>query len=103
MDIVQTFYDSLASKYDKLFSDWHAAIKEQASVMDCILKDNGISAPCDILDCACGIGTQAIGMASLGYRVTGSDISSKELEEAQKRAKDMGAELSLYRADFRNL
>ena len=103
MDIVQTFYDSLASKYDKLFSDWHAAIKEQASVMDCILKDNGISAPCEILDCACGIGTQAIGMASLGYRVTGSDISSKELEEAQKRAKDMGAELSLYRADFRNL
>lgn len=103
MDIVQTFYDSLASRYDRLFSDWDAATKAQASVIDRILKDSGISAPCEILDCACGIGTQAIGMAALGYRVTGSDISLEELHEAERRAKDMGIELSLKRADFRAL
>ena len=27
MDITQTFYDNLASQYEKLFLDWQAAIR----------------------------------------------------------------------------
>ena len=30
MNIVQTFYDNLASQYDKLFLDWQETTKEQA-------------------------------------------------------------------------
>ena len=32
MDITQTFYDNLASQYDKLFLDWQATTHEQADI-----------------------------------------------------------------------
>ena len=41
MNITQTFYDSLASHYDKLFLDWQATAKEQALILDRIFRGNG--------------------------------------------------------------
>ena len=34
MSIIQTFYDSLATQYDKLFLDWQSTIKEQHAYPD---------------------------------------------------------------------
>ena len=34
MDITQTFYNDLASQYDKLFLNWHSTTKEQAVILD---------------------------------------------------------------------
>jgi SAM-dependent methyltransferase len=56
-----------------------------------------------VLDCSCGIGTQAIGLALRGYRVTGTDVSERSLERARREAGRLGAELELARADFRDL
>ena len=56
-----------------------------------------------MLDCACGIGTQAIGLACLGYAVTASDISRAELDEAEQRAAENQVQLTFRQADFRNL
>lgn len=64
MNIIQSFYDNLASQYDKLFLDWQAATREQALILDRLFQDNGFDDTARILDCACGIGTQAIGLAS---------------------------------------
>ena len=100
MNIVQSFYDNMASQYDKLFLDWNAATKEQAVILDRIFNTNGFSVNSHILDCACGIGTQAIGLASLGYRVTASDISDGELTEAKARAESQGVTLRFEHADF---
>ena len=83
MDITQTFYDNMASQYDKLFLDWNATTQEQAVILNKIFNNNGFSTSAHILDCACGIGTQAIGLAALGYPVTASDISDGELVEAK--------------------
>mgnify|MGYP003312229036 CR=1 FL=1 len=85
MNIIQTFYDNLAAHYDKLFLDWHAATQEQAAILDRIFAANGFDKSANVLDCACGIGTQAIGLAAMGYRVTGSDISDGELAEGMLR------------------
>ncbi len=103
MDIIQTFYDQLATQYDQLFSDWQATTQEQASLLDGIFRENGFDRTASVLDCACGIGTQAVGLAALGYRVTGSDISEVELVQARERAAQNGVELSLACADFRRL
>ena len=103
MDIIQTFYDNLASQYDKLFQDWDAAVKEQSLLLDKIFKDNGYSNSTGVLDCACGIGTQAIGIAKLGYNVTASDISDEELNEARRRAEKNNVKIHFENADFRNL
>lgn len=101
MDIIQTFYDRLATQYDQLFLDWEATTREQASFLHDLFVAHGFSLSSQVLDCACGIGTQAIGLAALGYDVTASDISRKELQEAERRAR--GLRISFSCADFRRL
>ena len=103
MNIIQTFYDDMATQYDKLFLDWGTESDEQAVILDRLFKDRGFDRTARILDCACGIGTQAIGLARLGYDVTASDISDAELEEAKARAAKRGVSLRLECADFRAL
>ena len=100
MNITQTFYDNMASQYDKLFLDWQAATQEQAVILDRIFQNHGFDRSAHVLDCACGIGTQAIGLAALSYRVTASDISDGELAEARKRAEEQDAVIRFERADF---
>jgi len=103
MNIIQTFYDKMASEYDKLFFDWQAATQEQAILLDKLFRDHGFDKSARILDCACGIGTQAIGLASLGYSVTASDISEGVLAEAARRAAENRVALRFERADFCSL
>lgn len=103
MDIIQNFYDNMATQYDKLFLDWQAATKEQAFVLDKLFKENGYNNQSNILDCACGIGTQAIGLASMEYHVTATDISAGELNEARQRALENNVEIHFEKADFRAL
>lgn len=103
MNITQTFYDNLASQYDKLFLDWNDAVREQAVILDRIFADNGFDKSARILDCACGIGTQSIGLAATGYNVVGSDISDREIAEAKKRAEKHNVTIRFEHADFRAL
>lgn len=103
MDIIQTFYDNLASQYDKLFLDWQATTHEQAAILSSLFQANGFDTSANILDCACGIGTQAIGLASLGYSVTASDISDAEIAQAKARAASNHVEIRFEHADFRAL
>lgn len=103
MDIIQTFYNNLASRYDKLFLDWEKTTKEQAEILNKIFNDNGFDCSAKILDCACGIGTQAIGIAALGYNVSASDISGEELKEARQRAIKNNVKIRFENADFRAL
>ena len=100
MDITQSFYDNMASQYDKLFLDWHAATKEQAVILERIFNQYGFNTNSRILDCACGIGTQAIGLATLGYQVTASDISDGELTQAKALAEKYSVTLRFEHADF---
>ena len=100
MNITQTFYDNLATQYEKLFFDWKATTHEQALILDKLFNAYGFDKTAQILDCACGIGTQAIGLASLGYNVTASDISDGELAEAARRAEKNGVEIRFEHADF---
>lgn len=103
MNIIQTFYDDMATSYDKLFLNWQAATREQAVILDRIFRNEGFDAAARILDCACGIGTQAIGLASLGYSVTASDISDGELAQAEKQAEENRVKIRFAHGDFRAL
>ena len=102
-NIAQTFYDRMASQYEKFYDDWDAASREEAAFLQTLFAERGFDRRARILDCACGIGTQAIGLAALGYSVTGSDISGGELKEAEKRAKERGVNVDFRQADFRRL
>jgi len=100
MNITQTFYDDLADQYDKLFLDWQSATHEQALILDRIFRDYGFDITASVLDCACGIGTQSVGLASLGYRMTASDISYNEINQAKNRATNNNVNVRFVYADF---
>ena len=53
MDITQTFYDNMASQYDKLFLDWNATTQEQAAILNKIFNNNGFSTSAHILESGC--------------------------------------------------
>ncbi len=103
MSIIQKFYDDMASQYDKLFLDWNKTTEEQATFLDALFRENGFDTSASVLDCACGIGTQAIGLARMDYKITASDISERELSEAKERTEKNGVDIHFKKADFRAL
>ena len=103
MSITQKFYDNLACYYDKLFLDWQATTQEQAILLQKIFQKFGFDKTANILDCACGIGTQAIGLAALGYNITASDISDAEIAQAKTRALNANVKIIFENADFCHL
>ena len=69
-------------------------------MLDKLFRAEGFDTSARVLDCACGIGTQTIGLAALGYNVTGSDISEGELAEAKKRAAAQQVSVRFEQANF---
>jgi SAM-dependent methyltransferase len=101
---VQDFYGDLSCNYHLLFEDWEASIASQAAVLGPILvRECGSGMPTTILDCACGIGTQALGLARAGLRVTGADLSSHAIERARVEASTRSSDLRLHVADMLHL
>jgi ubiquinone/menaquinone biosynthesis C-methylase UbiE len=96
------FYDGLADTYHALYPDWGSAVMAQAQALDRLLQ-RWHSGSADIADVACGIGTQLIGLARLGHRVTGSDISAHALRRARRECAAAGIRAALTVADMRCL
>ncbi|MFJ9458191.1 class I SAM-dependent methyltransferase [Kitasatospora sp. NPDC101447] len=97
------FYDGFAADYDLLYADWDASVARQGAALDALIRDRlGVRAT-EVLDCACGIGTQAIGLAGLGYRVTGTDLSPVAAGRAAAEAARRGLDLPTAAADMRQL
>jgi glycine/sarcosine N-methyltransferase len=100
---VVDFYDALAAEYHLVYGDrWDDAVAGQGAALDRLIRDARPHAH-DILDCSCGIGTQAIGVALHGYRVEGTDISARSIDRARVEAARLGADVVLGVADFRHL
>ena len=85
-DSVRAFYDELAESYHLIFADWQGSMRRQATALDRLIQEQLGPGPHDILDCACGIGTQAIGLALLGHRVQATDISPNAVARAEREA-----------------
>lgn len=97
------FYDEFADDYHLAYGgDWDTAVEAQSAALDELIRDLAPDAH-TVLDCSCGIGTQAVGLAKLGYRVVGGDISSREIERARREAQRLGVEARFLVADFRDL
>ena len=52
-DVTQTFYDSMASQYDKFYQDWNTTAKEEAVFLDGIFRKRGFDRSARILDVEC--------------------------------------------------
>ncbi len=102
-DPVRRFYDALANDYDLLFADWRQSMERQAASLGGIIDEALGLGPLTILDCACGIGTQAIGLALRGYRAHAADLSPEAVARAAREANALGASLTFGVADLRTL
>jgi glycine/sarcosine N-methyltransferase len=97
----ENFYDSLSEYYHLIFENWDASIERQSKIIGSLLLSPEKSGP--ILDCACGIGTQIIGLKHLGFSVEGSDLSSQEVARAIKESKKRNLTIDIRVDDLRNL
>lgn len=101
--MIEGFYDRLSPFYKYIFKDWDVSVDRQAAILDEIIREYFGENVRSILDAACGVGTQTIGLAQKGYRVTASDISEGEIEEARLEAARRKLDIVFYTADMRNL
>ncbi|HWS18072.1 MAG TPA: class I SAM-dependent methyltransferase, partial [Candidatus Elarobacter sp.] len=101
---IKDFYDQLASNYHLIFENWEASIYRQAAVLGAIFeRECGPPATVKILDCACGIGTQALGLARLGFQVTACDLSPFAVERTRMEAEKRGLSMRIFVADMLDL
>jgi SAM-dependent methyltransferase len=102
-DSVQDFYDGLAADYHLLFTDWNEAVSRQGRVLDALIQKRRAGSR-RLLDASCGIGTQALGLAGLGYNVHATDLSPNSIERARAEAQRRGLNsISFGVADLRTL
>ncbi|MFG2373232.1 class I SAM-dependent methyltransferase [Streptomyces sp. NPDC048504] len=103
MSSVRDFYDALAADYHLIFPDWDASMARQAAALDGVVRARLGAGPHQVLDCSCGIGTQSIGLAGVGHRVIGSDLSPAAVARAAVEAAARGVRLPVTVADMRAL
>jgi SAM-dependent methyltransferase len=95
------FYDALAAIYHLIYPDWEASMRRQGEALDAILRTHSDRPPRTILDVACGIGTQTLALAALGYEVSASDLSAAAVERAAAEARARGLAVRTSVADMR--
>jgi SAM-dependent methyltransferase len=102
-DPTLAFYEALAGDYHLIFGDWPASVRWQGDTLDRLIRANLGEPPRSVLDCSCGIGTQAIGLAQRGYRVHATDLSPAAVDRAAREARAAGVSLTVGVADLRTL
>ncbi len=104
-DAVINFYDTLSPEYrHNMGWDWARVMRSEGEILTAFLEQIiGRSGPHSLLDCSCGIGTQAIGIALKGYHVHATDLSPRSIDCARNEAKALGIVMDFSVADYRSL
>ena len=104
-EAVTEFYDSLSPNYrNNMGWDWEAGMREEGATLDQLLGSQlEAQGPYSVLDCSCGIGTQAIGLALQGHRVHATDLSPVSIDCARRESTNLGVTMTFGVADYREL
>lgn len=102
-DKVLSFYEVLADYYHLIFEDWDRSIQRQASILDSVISKQLPGQHLRILDCACGIGTQSLGLAARGHHLLGCDLSPAEVRRATREAQQRGLDIEFLVSDMTSL
>ncbi len=100
---IATLYDDIAAIYADYYEDYNEAIRKQGADLAKVIQTQGIYNNAKILDCSCGIGTQAIGLALEGFNVSGCDISPGSIKKAEENAKSKFVDIPFKTVDMRFL
>lgn len=97
------FYDRLAPFYHLLYGDWDAAVRSQGESLARLLHARGVGPHEPVLDAACGIGTQTLGLLVQGYTVVASDISPGAVARLRQELDSRGLRANVRVDDLRTL
>ncbi len=102
---VTEFYDRLSPVFHhNMGYDWEAGVRWEGEWLDRFLAEQlGGPGPWSVLDCSCGIGTQAIGLALQGHKVHATDLSPVSVDCARRESNEFGVAMTFGVADFRKL
>jgi len=100
---VQAFYYELAPLYHLVYEDSEASVARQGTALASLIGEHWGAGARTVLDAAVGIGTQALGLLALGFRVTGADISHAAVDRARREPATRHLPLTCVVADFRAL
>ncbi len=98
-----SFYDKLAPYYHLLYTDWEGSITKQGEALDRLLRESGVVKGEPVVDAACGIGTQTIGLLQYGHNVAASDISPGAIERLRREFLKRDLSATLRVDDIRTL
>ncbi|MFI5731240.1 methyltransferase domain-containing protein [Kribbella sp. NPDC051587] len=96
-----TSYDSLAEVYEWLISDAKLPPAEFAAAFDDALSL--VPSNARVLDCSCGTGQLAVGLAGRGMEVVATDASAAMVRRTAELAEECGASVRTLRADWQEL
>jgi SAM-dependent methyltransferase len=88
---------ALAAEWDQRYTSFAAQIPDGEPSAVLIAQVSGLP-PGRALEIGCGIGADAIWLASHGWTVTGLDVSHVALERATARAREAGVEIEWVRS-----
>lgn len=94
-------YDSLAEVYEWLISDAKLTPSEFAASFEDVLSL--VPANAQVLDCSCGTGQLAVGLAGLGMQVVASDASAAMVRRTAELSSAYGTSVVTVRADWEEL
>ncbi len=95
----ETFFNGLYGKV--LGGDLHEdRAQEQAEFIKKLLK---LRKGQRVLDCPCGVGRITLGLARLGLKMTGVDLTAPYVAKARRRAKREGLDIRFHRRDMREI
>ncbi len=95
--------------YEQLFEDYGEKYDKESFTRgtlgecDFIEKEAGFNKNMRILDIGCGTGRHTIELSKRGYKVTGIDLSERQLSIARKKAEKEKLEINFLRLDARDL
>ena len=98
-DQLSPYYHLLGENYK--FIEWDKIIKGHALALNSLIRQYIGDQANTVLDAACGIGTQALGLAALGYSVTASDLAAKALARAKAEAEVRNLHIDFRVTDMR--
>lgn len=94
-------YDALAEVYEWLISDAKLAPAEFAASFEDVLRL--LPSNARVLDCSCGTGQLAVGLAGRGLQVVATDASETMVRRTAELSEEFGASVPTVRADWEEL
>ena len=79
------FYDTVAAHYRDIEQDWDAWVGFNRRVFEILISRHCPGAR-TVLDCAAGVGSQALALEAMGLDVTATDLSARALEELARHS-----------------